>query len=228
MLGVPGDHAAIQTGLRWLLSRQNRNGSWSEWVRNSSMVHDGPCAGVTAHVITALRRFGVGGGGPRSPIERAFRYFGAAQDADGGIPSLWFRDRTHGTAKVLETYAEFGRAASPVAIRARQWLLASQRTDGSWPATATEGPADTGTVEETAWSVYALLRAGLPPWDEQVVRGVDWLTAQQEGSGTWRPSAVGLYYDQMNYSDDLIAHTYALRALGRWLSCTPDSDVGDG
>jgi squalene-hopene/tetraprenyl-beta-curcumene cyclase len=253
VLGVPRQHTAIQAGLRWLLSRQNRNGSWSEWVRNSSMIHDGPCAGVTAHVITALRQFGVGqfgvgqfgvgqfgvgqfgvgqsradqsrvdqsraGGASRSPIERAFRYFEAEQEADGGISSLWFRDRTHGTAKVLETYAEFGRETRQVATRARQWLLASQRADGAWPATATEGSPDGGTAEETAWALYALLRGGLSPWDDQIVRGVDWLVAAQNGGGTWRPSAVGLYYDQMYYSDDLIAHTYALRALGRWRRC---------
>lgn len=217
MLGVPAEHPAIKAGLRWLLSRQNKDGSWSEWVRNSSMIHDGPCAGVTAHVISALRRFGAGGGGPRSPVERAFRYFETEQGADGGIPSLWFRDRTHGTAKVLETYAEFGRLADPVATRARQWLRATQRPDGSWPMTATEGP-DGGTAEETGWALYALLRAGLPPWDDQVVRAVDWLVTQQDSAGTWRPAAVGLYYDQMNYSDDLIAHTYSLRALGRWLN----------
>src|SRR5579859_7449049 len=159
---VPAEHPAIKAGLRWLLSRQNKDGSWSEWVRNSSMIHDGPCAGVTAHVISALRRFGAGGGGPRSPVERAFRYFETEQGADGGIPSLWFRDRTHGTAKVLETYAEFGRLTDPVATRARQWLRATQRPDGSWPMTATEGP-DGGTAEETGWALYALLRAGLPP-----------------------------------------------------------------
>jgi squalene-hopene/tetraprenyl-beta-curcumene cyclase len=222
LLGVPGDHPAIRAGLAFLLSRQNKNGSWSEWVRNSSMVHDGPCAGVTGHVVTALRQFGAAGGGPASPVGRAFAYFEAEQAPDGGIPSLWFRDRTHGTAKLLETYAEFGRGTHPVAARARAWLRATQRADGAWPATVTEGEPDGGTVEETAWSLFALLKDGQSPWDDQVVRAVDWLVAGQDG-GTWRPSAVGLYYDQMYYSDDLIAHTYALRALGRWLRCA-DAD----
>lgn len=211
VLGVPASDAAIGEGLRWLLSRQNRDGSWSEWVRNSSMVHDGPCAGVTAHVVMALRQFGAG----RAHIGRAFRYFAADQDADGGTSSLWFRDRTHGTAKVLEAYAEFGRARDPVATRARDWLLDNQRPDGAWPATVEEGPPG-GTVEETAWATYSLLLAGSPPWDDRITRAVGYL-ADGHRDGTWRQSAVGMYYDQMNYSDDLIAHTYALRALGRWL-----------
>jgi squalene-hopene/tetraprenyl-beta-curcumene cyclase len=215
-LGVPKDDPAIRGGLRWLLARQNRNGSWSEWVRDSSMVHDGPCAGVTSHVLMALRELGAGGG---RPVARAFRYFEAEQHADGGIPSLWFRDRTHGTAKVLETYAEFGRADDPVARRARQWLLDTQRPDGSWPATVEYGPPDGGTVEETAWATYSLLLAGESPWAPPVARAVEYLVEHHDDAGTWRQSAVGMYYDQLNYSDDLIAHTYALRALARWLAC---------
>jgi squalene-hopene/tetraprenyl-beta-curcumene cyclase len=216
LLGVPGHEPAMQQGLRWLLTRQNRNGSWSEWVRNSSMVHDGPCAGVTSHVVIALDQMGTVGG-RRAPIERAKRYFATVQDPDGGVSSLWFRDRTHGTAKVLETYAELGAPGDPVAVRARDWLLANQRDDGAWPATIVEGAPDGGTAEETAWAVYSLLRAGQATGSASIAAGVEWLLDAQDADGTWRPSAVGLYYDQMYYSDDLIAHTYALRALACWL-----------
>jgi squalene-hopene/tetraprenyl-beta-curcumene cyclase len=217
-LGTPGRDPAIRAGLRWLLARQNRNGSWSEWVRDSSMVHDGPCAGVTAHVVMALREFGA----PQKAIDRAFRYFEADQHADGGIPSLWFRDRTHGTAKVLEAYSEFGRQSEPVAQRARAWLRETQRPDGSWPLSVEMGPPDGGTVEETAWATYSLLLAGDSPWDDHVTRAVEYLVDTHDDAGTWRPSAVGMYYDQLNYSDDLIAHTYALRALGRWSKCADE------
>ena len=223
-LGLPAEHPAIQAGLRWLLSRQNTDGSWSEWVRNSSMIHDGPCAGVTAHVVTALRLFGAGSEA-EAAIERAFRYFQQTQDPDGGIGSLWFRDRTHGTAKVLETYVDFGRGTHPVAKRAAGWLLSSQRPDGAWPAACTEGSVPGPTAEETSWAVYALLRAGQSPWDPRIARAIDWLVSGQDDIGTWRPSAVGLYYDQMYYSDDLIAHAYALRALGRWLKGCDSHEV---
>ncbi|MBO0806734.1 MAG: hypothetical protein J2P32_00320 [Actinobacteria bacterium] len=215
-LGVPAGDPAMIAGRDWLLSRQNSDGSWSEWVRNSSMVHDGPCAGVTAHVVMAFRDLGVTRDS-QPAIGRAFRYFARAQDADGGIPSLWFRDRTHGTAKLLEAYAHFGQAGEETAQRARRWLIATQREDGGWPLTAADGSPADATAEETAWALYSLLAAGEPAWDDHITAAVDWLAAHQDMAGTWRPSAVGLYYDQMYYSDDLIAHTYPLRALGRWL-----------
>jgi squalene-hopene/tetraprenyl-beta-curcumene cyclase len=224
-LGLPKDDPAIRAGLRWLLSRQNRDGSWSEWVRNSSEVHDGPCVGVTAHVLMALRSvYGEAGAGDVPAVARAFRYFEAEQErhGDGGVPSLWFRDRTHGTAKMLEVYAEYGRADHPVARRAHRWLLETQRPDGSWPGSVEYGPPDGGTVEETAWATYSLLLAGEPPWSPPVTSAVEYLVERHDDAGTWRPSAVGMYYDQLNYSDDLIAHTYALRALGRWVSSVED------
>lgn len=214
-LGLTADHPAVQAGLRWLLPMQNDDGSWSEWVRNSEMIHDGPCAGVTAHVLMALHKYGVGNG-PKAAMERALNWFAREQGEDGGIPSLWFRDRTHGTAKVLETYAELGRLDEAVPTKAKRHLLTTQRPDGAWPTTVVEGPPEGGTAEETGWALYSLLRAGLSPSDPQAVRAVEWLLAAQTDTGTWRQSGVGLYYDTLYYSSDLITHTYTLRALGRW------------
>lgn len=216
MLGLPRRHPAVRKALRWLYSMQNKDGSWSEWVRNSSMVHDGPCTGVTSHVAMAFKELGIGRG-DKSPIDRALGYFETSQQADGSLPSLWFRDSTHGTAKVLETYSELGDVTGLVPTKAREWLLDNQRADGAWPAKVVEGAPDGGTAEETGWALYSLLRAGESPWDDHMVRAAEWLVDHQDDRGTWRQSMVGLYYDQLYYSDDLIAHTYAQRALARWL-----------
>ena len=215
-LGAKRDDRAAADGLRWLLGMQNRDGSWSEWMRNSTMIHDGPCPGVTAHVLMAFHDYGAGLGG-RSPLNRATAYLEGNQAADGSFSSLWFRDRTHGTAKVLETYAQFGMPGHPVARAAARWLLDHQREDGAWPSKVVEGPPDGGTVEETAWALFSLLTAGFPAEDRQLTAAVGWLVDQQNDEGTWRPQGVGLYYDTLYYSDDLIAHAYALRALARWL-----------
>ncbi|MDQ7807610.1 prenyltransferase/squalene oxidase repeat-containing protein [Amycolatopsis sp. A133] len=223
LLGLDNTHPAVAQGLRWLHSRQNRDGSWSEWVRNSSLLNDKPCVGVTAHVIMALDQHG-DPRGPRTPIGKALRYFRRVQHPDGASPSLWFRDSVHGTAKLLETYAELGAASDPAAVRAREWLLANQRPDGAWPLTVEVG-VEGGTAEETGWAVYSLLRAGVPATDDAIVRGVKWLVDNQNADGTWTPSPVGLYFEDLCYNDDLIAHAYALRALGRWLKCVGHPDT---
>jgi squalene-hopene/tetraprenyl-beta-curcumene cyclase len=220
-LGLTRGDPSVQLGVGWLLTQQNRNGSWSEWIRGGSQLFDGPCPGVTAHVVMALRRPQILAEGRRT-LARALRFFKAAQAADGSFSSLWFRDSVHGTAKVLEAYADLGLSADPVAERARQWLLATQRDDGAWPGTVLEGPPEGGTVEETSWALFSLLKAGHPAWDRQVIKAVQWLADRRDEAGTWRPSAVGLYYPTMFYGDDLIAHTYALRALGRWLTAASE------
>jgi squalene-hopene/tetraprenyl-beta-curcumene cyclase len=214
-LGMSRLDGRIQLGLRWLEGMQNRDGSWSEWMRNSTMIHDGPCPGVTAHALMAFNKYGTGEDRAKL-VSRALKYFETTQSADGSFSSLWFRDNTHGTAKVLEAYVELGMPGDPVARRAAAWLLQNQRADGAWPAKSIEGPPDGGTAEETGWAVYSLLRAGQPPFSEPVMRAVEWLVDNQNADGTWRPQGVGLYYDTLYYSDDLIAHAYPLRATARW------------
>ena len=45
-LGVHRAHPAVELGIRWLENQQNTDGSWSEWVRNSSIMNDRPCAAM--------------------------------------------------------------------------------------------------------------------------------------------------------------------------------------
>jgi len=203
LLGVPAGAAPVRAGVRWLLARQNRDGSWAEWVRNSALLNDRPCPAVTAHVVMALHGAGVRG----RPVDRALRWIAGAQAADGSLGSLWFRGRVHGTARVLEMLAATGRRDDPVAAGARRWLLAHQDPAGGWG----------DTVEETAWALFGLLAGGAAPLDARMARGVEWLIDRQRPDGSWPPSPVGLYFDDLRYGSDLIADAFALRALARWL-----------
>jgi squalene-hopene/tetraprenyl-beta-curcumene cyclase len=214
-LGVPRTHPAVQLGVQWLLKMQNRDGSWSEWVRNTHIMNDRPCPGVTAHVIMALQRFGL----PDSPgtaIARALAYLRKHQENDGSISSVWFRDNTHGTSRLLEAFVDSRSGRAPAALAARKWLLANQAADGGWPLRH-ELPPRRSTAEETAWALFALLKGGEDPRSPAILRAVEWLVNHQDDHGTWRPSNVGLYFDDLCYTDDLIAHTFALRGLGRWI-----------
>ncbi|MBN9743458.1 hypothetical protein DMP23_20630 [Amycolatopsis sp. A1MSW2902] len=218
LLGLTKEYPAVADGLRWLRARQNRNGSWSEWVRNSNILNDRPCPGVTGHVLLTMNLLG-DTGGARSPAGRALAYLRRVQAADGATPSIWFRDSTHGTAKVLETFAELGRPQDLVAVKAKQWLLGKQRPDGAWPLGVEVG-VEGGTVEETAWAVYALLLSGVDPWSPAITSALEWVLDNQRTEGAWSPSPVGLYFDDLCYTDDLIAHTFTTRALARWCKLT--------
>src|SRR5918999_607586 len=98
---------------------------------------------------------------------------------------------------------------------------------GAWPRAVTVGVPG-GTVEETAWATYSLLLAGEDPWSGPVVSAIEWLLDNQEVKGSWRPSPVGLYFDDLCYNDDLIAHTYTVRALARWRRLADPAAYGDG
>ncbi|SMD26528.1 prenyltransferase/squalene oxidase repeat-containing protein [Kibdelosporangium aridum] len=214
-LGVPRTHPAVQLGIHWLLKMQNKDGSWSEWVRDTHIMNDRPCPGVTAHVIMALQRFGVSDS-PGTAIARGMAYLRKHQQDDGSISSVWFRDNTHGTSRLLEAFVDSRSGSAPTAEAARKWLLANQAEDGGWPLRHELPPKGT-TAEETGWAVFALLKGGERPDSPAVLRGMEWIVNNQDDQGTWRPSNVGLYFDDLCYTDDLIAHTFTLRALGRWL-----------
>jgi squalene-hopene/tetraprenyl-beta-curcumene cyclase len=210
-LGHPASHPAIRKGVRWLEQMQNRDGSWSTFVRDSRMPFDHDCPYITGHVLSALRaadkRRGDG-----SSVDRALSYLQRAQRQDGTFASIWFREPTAGTASVLEALADWGLAATAMAQRAFLGLRRNQNPDGGWGGS----PGTTSsTAEETAWAVLALLRENGAENDPQVLRGLEWLMQAQRPDGGWDQWPVGLYYSAMWYSDSYFALTLPAQALGR-------------
>ncbi|MDB5057555.1 MAG: Prenyltransferase/squalene oxidase, partial [Chloroflexi bacterium] len=214
-LGLHPGASTIARGERWLAGMQNSDGSWSTFVRNSSMPFDHDCPYITGHVLSALKSTGYVDRHPRV-LRRALAYLARAQRHDGSFASLWFREATAGTASVLEALAACGLARTPCALRARDALLRSQNDDGGWAGLRLQ----TSTAEETAWAVFALLRyESDPSVREAVTGGIAWLVANQLSDGTWTPAPIGLYYSAMWYSDSAFALTLPAQALGRAKSC---------
>jgi len=139
------------------------------------------------------------------------QYLRNVQQPDGAIPTLWYRN-VYGTATALEAFVTVGLVNDPVAIRCKTWLISAQNEDGSWGGSQ----GMTGTVEETAWALSALLVRGVQASAMCLERAVAWLVKQQQEDGTWQPSVVGVYFPSLWYSDDHIANGFALRALGRY------------
>jgi squalene-hopene/tetraprenyl-beta-curcumene cyclase len=214
-LGLHPGSQAIARGDDWLARMQNTNGSWSTFVRNSSMPFDRDCPYITGHVLRALK---VTGYLDRHPdvLRRALVYLAQAQHHDGSFASLWFREATAGTASVLEALAECGLEQTPRALLARDALLRNQNDDGGWAGLRLQP----STAEETAWAILALLRYGSDKAVRKAITGgIGWLAANQLADGTWTPAPIGLYYSAMWYSDSAFALALPAQALGRAKSC---------
>ncbi|MFK3984769.1 prenyltransferase/squalene oxidase repeat-containing protein [Micromonospora sp. NPDC050397] len=214
LAGLPGHDAdpVLRSGLDWLVGRQDQRGSWSLWVRDTKLPNDGPCPGITSQGIIALREAGHDPDSP--PVAAAARWLLTQQRPDGSFHNLWYRDFTTGTAIVLDALCHAGLRTDPVAVRAKGWLLRAQRPNGAW---GSGNPTDDGSVEETSWTLPALLAAGVPADDEAIRRGVGWLLSAQEPDGIWRPSRICAYIrNYMYYPNGAIAQSLALRALGNY------------
>lgn len=214
-LGVPAESEAIQRGATWLEEMQNRDGSWSTFVRNSRMPFDHDCPYITGHVLVALHAAGRLREKPRI-LERALAYLARAQRYDGSFASIWFREATAGTASVIEALAECGLLETPMAEKARGYLLRAQNDDGGWAGLRMQP----STAEETAWALLALLRFPMDAVSLRAVwRGVAWLAEHQRPDGTWVQAPIGLYYSAMWYSDSYYAVALPAQALARARAC---------
>ncbi len=221
LAGMPGHETdpALRTGLEWLRGRQDTRGSWSLWVRDTKLANDGPCPSITSQGITALLDAGEPADGPE--VSKAVSWLLTQQRPDGTFDNLWYRDFTTGTAAVLAALGRAGRVEDPVARpvvdKARQWLLDTQRPDGSWG----DGAEAQSSVEETAWALHALLEAGLDPASEPARKAVQWLVTAQLPTGGWQPSRICAYIrHNMYYPNGAITRGLALRALGLYQSKT--------
>ena len=96
----------LNSGLQWLIGRQDKRGSWSLWVRNTKLANDGPCPAITSQAITALHEAGYPDDHPA--ISNAAAWLLSQQRPDGTFENLWYRDYTSGTAVVAAALARVG------------------------------------------------------------------------------------------------------------------------
>ena len=172
-LAPPGEILApecLAAAVSFLLTRQNRDGGfatyerrrggkWLEQLNPSEMF--GSCMTersyieCTASAIRALRHVA-------DLTPERLGAFAAAASARAGA-------------------ADWDRAACAQAItRARDFLLAQQRSDGAWP-----GFWGINFIYATGFAVAALRDAGLPADHPAVRRAVDWLNSVQHSDGGW-------------------------------------------
>ncbi|MEU2615780.1 prenyltransferase/squalene oxidase repeat-containing protein [Micromonospora sp. NPDC007271] len=121
---------------------------------------DGASITTNAHVLEALGHHVTLAGPAAEPrvtaaVDRVTAWLVAGQEADGRWTDRWHASPHYATYCAVLALADHARggAARDAVGRAVDWLLSAQRPDGSWGRW-------TGTAEETAYAVLALLGAG--------------------------------------------------------------------
>lgn len=203
-LGCATEHPTVAKGLEWLRVHQGKDGSWSTYVPGAG---DVGCVSVTVHAIQACLE----AANMQPHIDRALSWLQKSQRSDGSWQDLWLAKHTYGTANAVIALVEAGKSASEAVQRGCQWLEQAQQADGGWGEDMHGRPIPS-TVEQTAWSSYALLLAD--PQNAAARRGILFLQAAQSTDGSWPAACVGIYWEVLGgYADPIYAQVFPLLAL---------------
>ncbi len=195
---------AITKALSWLLSMQNRDGGFAAFDRDNDLtllnqipfadhnaMLDPSTADVTARVIECLGKLGWSSDHP--VIKNAMNFLQEDQANDGSWYGRWGVNYVYGTSGVLRAMEALKLTETPECARARDWLRATQNTDGgfgenlrSYNDSKWRGRGRS-TASQTAWGLIGLL-AVCPPTDPAVTAAVRYLTKTQNEDGTWDES----------------------------------------
>jgi squalene-hopene/tetraprenyl-beta-curcumene cyclase len=208
--GDPAYAESISRAREWILGMQSSNGAWGAFDINNDRQYlnhipfadhgallDPPTEDVTARCISFLAQLGYAE--DRAVIGRGVAYLRREQRPDGSWFGRWGTNYIYGTWSVLCALNAAGVAHDDEMIhRATVWLISKQRADGGWgedcesygdaPAGEFHGHAEQSLPSQTAWAMLGLMAAGLAD-HEAVKRGVAYLQAVQDDSGSWTEAA---------------------------------------
>jgi len=239
----PQSREAAVAGITWLLNLQNRDGGIPTFCRGwGRLPFDQSSADLTAHAMRAWQQWlpvlpSRLQSRVHSALARAAAFLASRQptagESAGAWSPLWFGNQhgqdelnwTYGTSRVLLA-CSLPQASIPQLTRglaAAQWLVKTQRADGSWGGGTGAGPA---SVEETALAVEALadclaarrIAKNANPWPEgeaALTRGTSWLLDRVEDGSWTQPSPIGFYFAKLWYYERLYPVIFTVAALGR-------------
>ncbi|MBY8872582.1 prenyltransferase [Micromonospora sp. PLK6-60] len=168
---------------------------------------DGSSVTTNAHVLEALGWHARHAGSPEhaSAAQRVAGWLLDGQLPDGSWTDRWHASAYYATASVAVSLAGYAPDRARRAVdRAVDWVLASQRADGSWGRWG-------GTAEETAYALHVLLGTGRPAGPgvaAAVRRAVDFLDDDPDGTATDTP----LWHDKDLYHPVLIVRAAVVAA----------------
>jgi squalene-hopene/tetraprenyl-beta-curcumene cyclase len=221
---------AVQKGLDWLITLQNRDRGWPTFCRGwGKLPFDRSGTDITAHALRSLiawqDKF------PSAKIERAiesgFGYLRRHQQKDGSWLPLWFGNQDqpddinpcYGTAKVLMSYRDAGSLDTNEARFGLRWIRENQNSDGGWGGGSSVSWSDerlgSSSVEETALCTEILLEDVDPLSRRASENGILWLVNATESDCVAEPSPIGFYFAKLWYFEKMYPLIFATSALGR-------------
>jgi squalene-hopene/tetraprenyl-beta-curcumene cyclase len=236
--GARGEFAeGIARGREWITGLQSKNGGWASFDADNTHHYlnnipfsdhgallDPPTADVSARCVSMLAQLGETM--EESPaLRRGVEFLLRDQEKDGSWYGRWGMNYIYGTWSALCALNAAGVSHSSEAMRkAVQWLVAIQNEDGGWGEDGSSYKLDykgyersPSTPSQTSWALLGLMAAGETD-HPAVKKGIAYLMATQDKSGTWReerhnaPGFPRVFY--------LIYHGYAkyfpLWALARY------------
>ena len=215
-VGAPADrealNQAVHRGVAWLKTQQSSDGSWSTYQPGQG---DIGCVSITAHAIEALLTLDQSDVPDKpdvhSEINHGIHWLRQQIHRDGYWRDLWLAKDTYGTACAIIALIKAGQKNAPEIQRGVEWLERTQNADGGWGEDMFGNPTES-TVEQTAWSTYALLLAD--PEKRATKAGVAFLLEHQREDGAWHEQCVGIYWEIIGgYADPIYASVFPVLAL---------------
>jgi squalene-hopene/tetraprenyl-beta-curcumene cyclase len=228
-------------GVQWLLNRQNRNGGWGAFDKNtvgSRMVarftkglsdsvelFDDSSADNTGHVLAALGAYGMTLNS--SPVvRRAARFLRRTQDAGTGLwEGRWGINTLYGTTQAGIGLLRAGESPqAPYLQRAARTLMSFQNADGGFGEStlsyldAEHRGRGASTPTQTAWVLEFVCQMGLQNSDT-VRRVVNYLLETCDESKSWSDgSVVGTGHPGILYMEyPVYPKTFPMMALASYL-----------
>lgn len=197
-----GIDRAIERGLNWLVGMQSKGGGWGAFDKDNNRAIltkipfcdfgealDPPSVDVTAHIIEAFGKLGLGKSHPA--MIAALDYIRREQEPDGAWFGRWGVNYVYGTGAVLPALAAIGEdMTAPYVRKASDWLITKQNADGGWGESCASymDPKLMGvgksTASQTAWALMGLAAVGRAEDEPAIAAGVQFLIERQK-DGTW-------------------------------------------
>ena len=193
---------ALQRGLQWMVSMQNRDGGWGAFDRDNdcailtrvpfadhNAMIDPSTADVTARVLECLGRFGWPVTHP--VVQKALGFLRGEQTVEGAWYGRWGVNYVYGTSGVLRMLEAFDLNQGLEAERGADWLCSVQNPGGGFgescasyddPSLKGQGPS---TPSQTAWGLIGLM-ATRDLDDPAITRAVQYLLDGQTEEGFWK------------------------------------------